>query len=135
MQATKRLYESTFIVNASLDDPQIDQVVARVQEFIVSNGGEVTSLNKWGRKRLAYAIRKKNNGFYVVAEFHATGQLINQLERLYLLDENIIRSLTIQIDKKALKARTVPPVPTTSELPSPPLIEKEPLFEDEEETK
>lgn len=131
MELPKRLYESTMIVNASLDDAQIDQVIARVQESITTNGGEITSLNKWGRKRLAYHIRKKNNGFYCVVEFRGTGQIIPQLERFYHLEENIIRHLTIQLDKKALQARaalTVPPIPETVPLPIP---EREPLFEDD----
>ena len=131
MESTKRLYESAIIVNASLDDAQIDQVIARVQEFITTNGGEITSLNKWGRKRLAYHIRKKNNGFYCLVEFKGSGQLIAQLERFYHLEENIIRHLTIQLDKKAIKARLSAIIPPAVEpIPSPPR-EREPLFEDD----
>lgn len=137
MEQIKRLYESTFIVNASLDDAQIDAVIGHVQELITTNGGEITSLAKWGRKRLAYPIRKKNNGFYVTIEFKALGHLIAQLERLCQLDENIIRYLTIQVDKKALKARLTPSVPTSAEVsPLPSIsstIEKEPLFNNKDE--
>lgn len=135
MEQTKRLYESTFIINASLDDAQIDQIIGRVQEYITNNGGEITSLNKWGRKRLAYPIRKKNNGFYVLVEFKATGNLITQLERFYQLEETIIRYLTIQLDKKALKARLSPLAPSIMEssIPTPSTtVEREPLFDDDE---
>lgn len=125
----KRLYETTFIINASLDDPQIEQTITRVQEFITTNGGQVTSLNKWGRKRLAYPIRKKNNGFYVVIEFSASGNLVAQLERTYQLDEAIIRYLTVQLDKNALKARVSPP-PQTTTATAPP--DREPLFANDE---
>lgn len=133
MEQTKRLYESTFIVNASLDDAQIDQTIGRVQEFVTTNGGEITSLNKWGRRRLAYSIRKKNNGFYVVIEFKAQNNLVAQLERFYQLDEAIIRYLTIQLDKKAIKARLSPPSPNKTEpLPSSPApVEREPIFNDD----
>lgn len=134
MEQTKRLYESTLIVNAYLDDAQIDQTIGRVQDFIVNNGGEITSLTKWGRKRLAYPIRKKNNGFYVIIEFRAPGNLVASLERFYQLDETVIRYLTIQLDKKALKSRAMPPPPAMAEAPaeaSP--VEREPLFENDEE--
>lgn len=101
----KRIYETTFIVNAGLDDPQIDAVIEKTKEVIVKNGGEIRDLLKLGRKRFVYPIKKKNNGFYAVIEFTAPGDTIAKLERHYQLDENIIRYLTIQLDKKALKAK------------------------------
>ena len=104
----KKLYESTFIVNAALDDAQIDTVIEKAKDVIVKNGGEVRDLAKWGRKRFAYSIKKKNNGFYVVCEFNAPGDLIPKLERHYQLDENVIRYLTIALDKKALQSRIKP---------------------------
>ncbi len=137
MEQTKRLYESTFIVNATLEDTQIDSVIARVQELNTSSGGEVAALNKWGRKRLAYTINKKNNGFYVNIEFKSPSPLVAQLERLYQLEENIIRHLTVQLDKKALKARLSPAPQVDADVSPPPVppsgIQKEPLFDDKNE--
>ncbi len=104
----KKLYESTFIINAALDDAQIDAVIEKVKDLITKNGGEVRDLAKWGRKRFVYTIRKKNNGFYVVCEFNGTGDIIPKLERHYQLDESILRYLTIALDKKALQSRIKP---------------------------
>lgn len=106
MSDVKRVYETTFIVNASLDDHQIDAVIEKVKDLIVKNGGEIRELVKWGRKRFTYTIRKKNNGFYVVIEFGAAGNIVAKLERHYFLDESILRYLTLVLDKRALKART-----------------------------
>lgn len=135
MEQGKRLYESTFVINASLDDAQIDTLISHVQELVTANGGEITSLNKWGRKRLAYPIRKKNSGFYVNMEFQAPGQLITRLERAYQLEENIMRHLTTALEKKALKARLNPLTSTLvepSSLPtSHPVTGREPIFDDE----
>ena len=105
MDKPKRLYESTFIVNASLDDLQIEAVITRVQEVIGRNGGTVKAINKWGRKRLAYPINKKTNGFYVNLEIEAPGTMLAPLERSYQLDEMILRYLTIVLDRKAIAAR------------------------------
>jgi len=105
MDAINHLYETTFIVNASLDDAQIEAAVARVQDTITKNGGTIESINRWGRKRLAYAINKKTTGFYVNIEFTGPGTLIALLERSYQLDELILRYLTIRLSKNALKAR------------------------------
>jgi small subunit ribosomal protein S6 len=102
----KQIYETTFIVNAALDDPQIDAVIDKVKEVIVKNGGEIRDLFKWGRKRFAYPIKKKNNGFYTVIEFSAPGEAIAKIERHYQLEENILRYLTVVLDKNALKAKT-----------------------------
>jgi small subunit ribosomal protein S6 len=105
MEPSQRLYETTFIVNASLDDPQVDAVIGRVQETITKNGGTIKALTKWGRKRLAYPLNKKTNGFYVNIEFDAPSPVPNLLERFYHLDEMILRHLTIIVDKRAIKAR------------------------------
>ncbi len=132
----KRLYESTFIVNAALDDAQIDGVIEKAKDVISKNGGEVRDLAKWGRKRFAYTIKKKNNGFYVVTEFNATGDVVTKLERHFQLDENVIRYLTIALDKKALQSRIKPSdllKPPTPEAPAsepaPAAAEKTPAAE------
>jgi small subunit ribosomal protein S6 len=131
-----RLYETTFIVNASLDDAQVETTIGRVQETITKNGGEVAALNKWGRKRLAYPINKKTNGFYVNIEFKAPGSLLAQLERSYQLDEMILRYLTIHLDKRAIAARAAAPV--VPEVAAEAAPAREPLFtepDDEPKTK
>ena len=108
MEHKKKIYETTFIVNASLDDAQIDGVIEKAKEIVTKNGGEIRDIFKWGRKRFAYPLRKKNNGFYVVAEFSAPGDVVAKLERHYELDENVLRYLTLVLDKIALKSRLAP---------------------------
>ncbi|NUN70376.1 MAG: 30S ribosomal protein S6 [Bacteroidetes bacterium] len=107
MQHQPKIYESIIIINATLEDAQIEAEIEKIKDFITKNAGELRALEKWGRRRLAYAIKKKNNGFYVLYEFKAQGDLIAKLERQYLLNENIIRFLTVELNKKALKAREV----------------------------
>ena len=131
------LYETTFIINATLEDHQVEAFITRVQEAITKESGEIKAVNRWGRKRLAYPIKKKNNGFYVSIEYSGTGVINKHLEQMYLLDEHVIRFLTIRIDEKALKARELAPVvkavediPILDEVVE---VEKAPLFEDDEE--
>lgn len=100
-----RMYESTIIINASLDDTQVETNITRISETITKNGGTISALNKWGRKRLAYPINKKTNGFYVNYEFTGPASLIALLERSYQLDEMILRYLTIALDTKAIAAK------------------------------
>ncbi|MGA9117300.1 MAG: 30S ribosomal protein S6, partial [Bacteroidota bacterium] len=124
MDKPTRIYETTVILNASLDDSQTDGVIGRIQDLIVKNGGAVSAVNKWGRKRLSYPIRKKTNGFYVNIEFTAPAPFLTVLERAYQLDEVILRHLTIAPDRKALAAR--PPRPAEPPPPAPAV--REPLF-------
>ena len=105
MEQRRKVYETTFIVNATLDDAQIDQIVEKFREFVVKQSGEIKVLDKWGRKRLSYPIQKKNNGFYIVSEFVAPADAVGKLERYFTLDENVMRFLTIQLSEKALRAR------------------------------
>jgi len=100
----KRTYESVVIINAALEDEQVEATISRMQETITTHGGELIELDKWGRKRLAYPIKKAKSGYYVVIRFSATTDLVSTLERNYRLDENVIRYLTIQLDKFALEA-------------------------------
>jgi small subunit ribosomal protein S6 len=135
----KRTYETTFIVNASLDETQIESVINRVQDTITKSGGAITAFNKWGRKRLSYSINKKTTGFYGNIEFEAPGTAITLLKRSFQLDEMILRHLTIIVDAKVLKARQ--PAAETEPQPEPaPVPEREPLFsekndEQQEKTK
>jgi small subunit ribosomal protein S6 len=114
LKDSKLPFETTFIVNASLDDSLIEGVITKVQDLLTKNQGEVTDVQRWGRKRLAYPIAKKNNGFYVCIEFTGQADLVTKLARFYHLEDNILRYLTIQVTKHMLKARPALPSPTIS---------------------
>lgn len=99
-----RNYESVVLINAALEDEQIEATISRILEVLTTNGGEIVEIDKWGRKRLAYPIKKAKSGYYLILRFKAPTQLITTLERNYRLDENIIRYITIALDKFALEA-------------------------------
>ncbi len=96
-------YESVIILNASLEETQIDSMLSRIEDQITSNGGQVLNVDKWGRKRLAYPIQKSKSGYYIVHQFEAPRELIAKLERNFRLDETVIRYLTIKLEKKDLE--------------------------------
>lgn len=100
-----RHYETTVIINGALEDETITQVVNRTTEFITRNGGDIKNADHWGRRRLAYAINKKSNGYYVQFTVDGPAALVQQLERFYMLEEHVIRHLTLQLDESDLKGR------------------------------
>ncbi len=99
----KHNYESAVIINAALEDEQIEAIVNKLKDAITVNGGEIISADVWGRKRLAYQIKKSKIGYYVVFQFEAPVTAVAQIERVYRLEESILRFLTIQLSKFALE--------------------------------
>ena len=71
----------------------------------LKNEAEIKTIDRLGRRRLAYSIKRKQNGYYICFEFVAPPQSIAKLERTYKLDENIIRYLTISMSLKTLKEK------------------------------
>ena len=96
-------YESAVIINAALDDEQIESIISRIKDFITNNGGDIREIENWGRKRLAYMINKSKIGYYAIFRFNAPTNIISKLERNYTLDEHILRYLTISLDKDAVE--------------------------------
>lgn len=96
-------YESAVIINAALDDEQIESIITRIKDFIKNNGGDIRDIENWGRKRLAYMINKSKIGYYAIFRFDAPTNIISKLERNYTLDEHILRYLTIALDKDAVE--------------------------------
>jgi small subunit ribosomal protein S6 len=97
------IYESAVIINAALEDEQIDSVISRIKDTIVNNGGEIREIENWGRKRLAYMVKKSKIGYYVFFRFNAPSSIVSKLERTYVLDEHILRFLTIKLDNDAIE--------------------------------
>lgn len=100
-----RHYETTIIINGALEEDNINQVVTRTTEFITRNGGDIKKADHWGRRRLAYPINKKNNGYYVQFTVDGPAELMPLLDRFYQLEEHIIRHLTLQLEDIDLKNR------------------------------
>ncbi len=100
---TKIMYESAVLINAALEEDQIQSLISRIKELISSNDGEITDIEDWGRKRLAYMIKKSKIGYYIIFQFNAYPQIISTLEKFYKLDENILRYLSIKLTKNALE--------------------------------
>jgi len=97
------VYESAVLINAALDDEQVDGIINRIKETIINNGGEIREFENWGRKRLAYMVKKSKIGYYAIFRFDAPPTIISKLERFYTLDEYILRFLTIRLDTDALQ--------------------------------
>lgn len=101
----KRYYEATIVINGALEEDGITQTLERVTEFLKRNDVEVKNTDDWGRKRLAYQIDKKTNGHYVRMGFDAESEFVARLERFFQLEEQVLRSLVLQLTERDLRQR------------------------------
>ena len=93
-------YELMFIINPTLEEEKKNTVVEMVQGIITDNGGEVSNVDVWGMRKLAYLIEKKSEGYYVVIEFKAGTDLPKELDRRLCISDNVMRHMIINKDAK-----------------------------------
>jgi small subunit ribosomal protein S6 len=98
-----RIYELTFVLDPQLEQTQIDEHLQKIETMIGSSKGEIVKKDLWGKRRLAYEIKKRQYGFYVYFLFNSTVDLIDKIERELKLNESVLRFLTIKLSKAAIK--------------------------------
>ena len=96
-------YETTFIVDAHLPDDAIEKTLEKFKKIMEEGGAVIQNIDRWGKRRLAYEIARKQYGYYVYVRFEAEGAFIQELEREYKLDDAILRYLTVVVPVAALK--------------------------------
>ena len=92
-------YEVMFIINAGLDEDAADAIVKRVEDLITKNGGTVNNIDRMGKRRLAYEVKKQIDGNYVLIEFAIDPAQIKEIDRVIKINEKIIRHLIVKQDK------------------------------------
>jgi small subunit ribosomal protein S6 len=93
-----RNYELGFIIHPEVEQSDVTQAVDKVGQYVSAGGGEVTSVDVWGRRALAYPIHKQKEGTYVFLHAQLDPQAIQELERNLKLDEEILRYLLLRLD-------------------------------------
>jgi small subunit ribosomal protein S6 len=90
-----REYELMYVLTPELSEEAVAAVQERVAALITSRGGEVTKVDHWGRRRLAYPIRKHLDGYYTVLRFKLDAQRTEELDRNLRLNEQVLRHLIV----------------------------------------
>lgn len=85
-------YEIVYIFDSQVPEERIQD---KLDRFHTQLGGEITALDHWGRRQLAFPIRKRTAGHYVVAQFNAEAEALPEFERLLKLDEELLRYLIV----------------------------------------
>ena len=89
-------YEAMYIVTPEMEDEAIKGVIEKFSGIITAKGGEIEKTDEWGRKKLAYPIDYKTEGYYVLVNFAAAPELPRELERNFRNDESILRYMVVR---------------------------------------
>ncbi|HYC31392.1 MAG TPA: 30S ribosomal protein S6 [Gemmatimonadales bacterium] len=90
-----RQYEVVYIFDSALEETAINERLTRYHALIQKPGAEAPQVNHWGKRTLAYPIKKHETGYYVVAKFDADGTALPEFERAIKLDEGVLRFLVV----------------------------------------
>jgi small subunit ribosomal protein S6 len=101
-------YETIFVLEPNFDEAAVEQEIEKIRDIVTGGGGEVVAVEKWGRKKLAYEIRKKKEGIYTLVRFKAESSVLPLLGRRYQLHENLLRHMTVLYEAPPVG---VPPPP------------------------
>jgi small subunit ribosomal protein S6 len=95
-------YETVFILTPVLSDQQMKDAVEKFKKVLTDHKAEITHVENWGLRKLAYPIQHKSTGFYHLIEFTADPKTVSALEVEYRRDEKVMRYLTVSLDKHAV---------------------------------
>lgn len=95
-----RIYEELFIVRPEATEEEVDGLIEQVRNTITQGGGKVDKEEKWGVRKLAYKIEKRNEGFYVLVQFTSAPQTVKEIERRLRVSDSILKFITVRIDEK-----------------------------------
>jgi small subunit ribosomal protein S6 len=128
-----RTYELMFIVRPDMTEEDLDKLIANLQSVVPGSGGTVKRVDKMGKRRLAYTVRRFHEGVYVLLVVEGGGAVIHELERRLRVTEQVIKFLTVRVDeeqkrldkikklreaRKKVSAQPAAPATTPEEVPA-----------------
>jgi small subunit ribosomal protein S6 len=116
-----RRYETTVIAVPTLTEEEQNQLVAGLEQVIADAGGQLIRTDRWGKRRLAYRVRKQEDGFYFLFFYESPSSVVRELERRIRIDDRLIKFLSVLVDweervlkaeaARALRLKNAPPRP------------------------
>ncbi len=104
-----RYYETLYLINPDLADEEYGEVVSKFNNFVESNKGILIKVEEWGKKPLAYEVKKFDRGYYVLLQYCGEPDILEDLKREFRLDERILKYQTVKLsdneDPEILKAK------------------------------
>ncbi|HEX5227788.1 MAG TPA: 30S ribosomal protein S6 [Bryobacteraceae bacterium] len=98
-----RIYEELFIVRPDSPEEEIDKLIEQLTNLIAAQGGNVDKSDKWGIRKLAYRVQKRNEGFYILLQFTAQPSTVIEIERRLRVADMVMKFQSVRIDEKLKK--------------------------------
>ncbi len=102
------IYETVFVLDAQLEDSARDKRIQGVLDFLSQHAERMIKTDRWGNRRLAYEIKGKQQGHYVLVQYEASGAMVPELERMFRLDEAVLRYLTMRSEEEIKEEEQTP---------------------------
>ncbi len=93
-----RRYETIVIVDPDIGEEQRAPVYDRIRELVPQKGGLVVEFDEWGARKMAYEVKKKKRGYYLRVDYCGTGELVNEMERQFRIDDRVLKYMTILLE-------------------------------------
>ncbi len=103
----QRTYEVMFIVRPDMAEEDLDRLISTLESQVSTAGGTVKSVDRMGKRRLAYTVRKFQDGQYILFTVEGTGQLVHELERRLRVTEPVIKFITVRVDEEQKRLHKV----------------------------
>ncbi len=121
-------YETLIVLHPDLPEAQVRETIDRAKRLIEEAGGQVHAMQEWGMRELAYPIRKLTRGYYVLAEYNTTADVVRELERTLKIADEILRFISVaavatKTKERPAKARRKPVTTDVDDIEIPPLNE------------
>ena len=123
-----RKYETIFILDPDLEEEQTQSAIEKVKGIISQNNGEILKVEDWGKRKLAYQVKKKAKGHYILIHFMGSPTLISELERNYRVMDAVIKFQSVRLDESHTPSSEAP-IPEEpmgeeleADLPAPPSV-------------
>jgi small subunit ribosomal protein S6 len=130
-----RIYETGFILAPNLAEEETEQIILQMADIIAQREGQLIKQDRWGKRRLAYPIKKFSEGFYVFFQYEGKADIPVELERRFKQTDSVLRYLTLKKEAKEAARRKKKREPKHEQKEAPGSGEKLPSRESMEEVK
>ena len=109
------LYESIFIVRPSLTDDDTTKLIDKMKGVLEKTGASMLKFENWGKKKLAYEVKRERKGTFVYFHFSAKGDVVSELERSYRLEDSVLKFMTVRLEHPLPEPAAVAAAPAPQE--------------------
>ena len=103
-----RKYETIFILDPDLEEEEVQKVIEKVKNIITQLNGEIIRVEDWGNRKLAYKVRKRAKGHYILIHFSGSSSILNELERNFRVMDQVIKFQSVRLDDRRLSITEIP---------------------------